>query len=163
MNQRDVLILFEYNYWANGRVLRAAEKVRPEEYVAPARLSHGSLRGALVHTLGAEVVWRVRCQEGVSHTALLSETDLPTLDALRERWQREERAMRSYLASVTDDLLAHTVKYKNLQGAPFETVLWQILAHVVNHGTQFRGEAAVALTEYGCSPGNLDLIAFLRE
>jgi uncharacterized damage-inducible protein DinB len=37
------------------------------------------------------------------------------------------------------------------------------LAHVVNHGTQSRSEAAVLLTEYGQSPGDLDLILFLRE
>jgi hypothetical protein len=29
--------------------------------------------------------------------------------------------------------------------------------------TQFRAEAAVALTEYGHSPGGLDLLLFLRE
>ena len=53
--------------------------------------------------------------------------------------------------------------YKTTQGVPFENVLWHLLVHVVNHGTQFRGEAAVALTEYGQSPGDLDLLAFLRE
>jgi uncharacterized damage-inducible protein DinB len=163
MNTDDVLTLFEYNYWANRRVLSAAAKVRPEEFAAPARLSHGSLRGALVHTLGAEVVWRLRCQEGVSPPGMLSEDELPTLDALEQRWAREENAMRSYLASLADDLLVQTVQYRNTQGILFETVLWHALAHVVNHGTQFRGEAAIALTGYGHSPGDLDMIAYFRE
>jgi uncharacterized damage-inducible protein DinB len=55
------------------------------------------------------------------------------------------------------------VPYKTTRGVNYETILWQVLVHVVNHGTQFRGEAGGLLSQYGQSPGDLDLIAFLRE
>jgi len=39
-----------------------------------------------------------------------------------------------------------------------EIPMWQLLAHVVNHGTQHRSEVARYLTECGHSPGDLDLL-----
>jgi uncharacterized damage-inducible protein DinB len=163
MNKSDILTLYDYNYWATARVLNAAIQLTPEQFTAPAGLSHGSVRGALVHTLGAEMVWRLRCAEGISISALPVETDYPTVDVLRERWRDEEQQMRAYLNSLTDEALNQTVHYKTTKGVPYENVLWNLLMHVVNHGTQFRSEAAVALTAYGHSPGDLDLLALFRE
>jgi len=163
MNKNDILTLYEYNYWATARVLQAAANLTPDQFTAPAGLSHGSLRGALVHTLGAEMVWRLRCAEGISLSALPAESDFPTLEVLRERWHDEEQKMRAYLNSLTDEALNRTMQYRTTKGVPFENVLWNLLVHVVNHGTQFRAEAGIALTAYGQSPGDLDLLLFFRE
>jgi uncharacterized damage-inducible protein DinB len=163
MNKTDVLTLFDYNYWANARMLEAAARVSESQFIAPARLSHGSIRGTLAHTLATEIIWRLRCQEGISLSALPGESEFPNLESLRLRWVDEERAMRAFLGQLTDEAANQIVHYKTTNGVPQETVLWHILAHVVNHGTQFRAEAAVALTECGQSPGDLDLIAFIRE
>ena len=163
MNKSDILTLYDYNCWANARVLSAATRLTPDQFTAPAGLSHGSVRGALVHTLGVETVWRLRCAEGVSLSALPAESDFPSVDVLRERWHDEEQTMRAYLNSLSDETLNQTVKYKTTKGVPHENVLWTLLVHVVNHGTQFRGEAGVALTAYGQSPGDLDLLLFLSE
>jgi uncharacterized damage-inducible protein DinB len=163
MNHSDLVFLFDYNYWANGRVLKAAAQLTPGRFTAPHGLSHGSLRGALAHVLAAEIVWRLRCQSGISPTALPAENDFPTLDALQSRWAEEEAAMRAFIASLTDDQLVRSVEYKTTKGVPQSNSLWQLLAHVVNHGTQFRAEAAVALTAEGHSPGDLDLLLFMRE
>jgi uncharacterized damage-inducible protein DinB len=163
MNKNDILTLYDYNYWATERVLKAAANLTPDQFTAPAGVSHGSVRGAVVHILGAEMVWRLRCAESVSLTALPSEQDFPTVNALRERWADEEQKMRAYLNSLSDEALDQTVKYKTTKGVSFENVLWHLLVHVVNHGTQFRGEAGIALTAYGQSPGDLDLLLFFRE
>ncbi len=41
--------------------------------------------------------------------------------------------------------------------------MWQMLVHVVNHGTQHRAEAAALLTAQGESPGELDLINYAEK
>ncbi len=163
VKKSDVLTLFEYNYWANRLILQAAAGLSPEQFTAPVRLSFGSLRGTLVHTYGTEQLWRLRCQEGISPSSLAAEAGFPDLDSLRQAWEQEERVMRAYLASLADDDLQGAIRYTTMRGVPYETVLWQILAHMVNHGTQFRSEAGVALTELGHSPGDVDFIFFVRQ
>jgi uncharacterized damage-inducible protein DinB len=159
----DVLTLYEYNYWANARILESAARVSEAQYFAPADASFGSLHKTLVHILGAEWMWRMRCQQGVSPPGLLSEKDVPAFGTLRARWQEEERAMRTFLAGLRDEDMIRLVRYTNTRGKSYESTLWHILAHIVNHGTQFRSEAGMLLTAYGQSPGDVDLIFFLRE
>ena len=58
MTADEIRTLFDYNYWANGKILTAAAGMGAEELSAPASLSHGSLLATLVHTLAVEWMWR---------------------------------------------------------------------------------------------------------
>lgn len=156
--------LLAYNRWANHRVRGATRPIGSSDYMRPmAGLSHDSLRGTLVHVYGAELVWHRRISDRVSPTTLPSEIDLSTFDELEDAWDRIDAAADEVAAALTEDRLRAIVRYVTTSGVEHETPLWQILHHVVNHGTQFRGEAAVALTALGESPGDLDLISFLRD
>jgi uncharacterized damage-inducible protein DinB len=164
MNSETILVLFDYNYWANARILDAAAGLTAEQYTSTVPgLGHGGVRGTLVHMLAAECLWRQRCLEGVSPTTLLQEADFPTLEALRQRWAEEERLMRAGLTRLTERTLAEHIVYRTTAGRPMVDTLWQLLVHLVNHGTQHRAEVAMALTALGHSPGDLDLIIYLRE
>jgi uncharacterized damage-inducible protein DinB len=162
MQIHEVQTLFDYNVWANQKILDAAARATPEQYAAPAGLSHGSIRGMLLHCLSAEMQWRQRAQTGTTLKAMLAEGDWPDFEPLRRRWQEETAAMHAYLGSLVDADLQRTIHYMTMKGIPYDTPLWQILLHLVNHGTQCRSELGVALTAVGCSPGDIDLIYYLR-
>jgi uncharacterized damage-inducible protein DinB len=162
MNIQDMLTLYEYNYWANGRILAAAANASMEQFLAPAAYNLDTLRRTLLHTLDTEYGWRMLCQH-LTFTPDLTEEEFSTLDALEQRWREEERAMRDYLASLADDDLVGLVRYTLDSGERRERVLWHCLLHVVNHGTQHRSEAAAILTGYGHSPGDLDFTMYVSQ
>jgi uncharacterized damage-inducible protein DinB len=160
MNKQDILVLYQYNQWANAKIWNVAAHVTQEQFVAPASFPHGGLRGTLVHALFAEWIWRKRW-EGTSPMNRLQPEEFPTVESLRTRWLEEEKKLMEFVADVTDGQLNDTFSYKNTSGTPFTRVLWQTMAHLVNHGTQHRTEAAAMLTDFGHSPGDIDLISFL--
>lgn len=162
MHTHAIITLYDYNYWANARILRATERVSAAQFVAPTTHTYGSLRGTLVHILSAEWIWRSRWQ-GVSPTAMLREADFPTLDVIRTRWHAEEQPMRAFLANLHDGDLDQVLDYQSTRGKPQADLLWQTMVHLVLHGMQHRSEAAAMLTDYGQSPGDIDFIVFLRE
>jgi uncharacterized damage-inducible protein DinB len=161
MNKQDLLLLYQYNQWANAKILNAAGNVPQEQFVAPAPFPHGGLRGTLVHALSAEWIWRTRW-EGTSPTYMLKPGDFPDFQSLRLRWADEEMRLMNFVDGISDERLNSPFDYTNTSGKPFTKVLWQAMVHVVNHGTQHRTEAAAMLTDLGHSPGDIDLIFFVN-
>lgn len=163
MNIRDMLTLYDYHCWATHQMLATSLHVSPEQWVGATDHGFGSLRGTLVHLVDAECAWRMLLQHQTpAFFRVLQEAAFPTVDVLIQRWNLEEQAMRDYLASLSDEDLGDDVRYTTPEGEQRERLRWHCLLHVVNHGTQHRSEAAVLLTRYGYSPGEIDFTQFLN-
>jgi uncharacterized damage-inducible protein DinB len=162
MNKHDIQVLIQYNAWSNAKILDAASNLTEELFLAPAPFPHGSLRGTLVHALFAEWVWRRRGEGNPKNPGWKSE-DFPTFESLRARWAEEEPRLMQFVVNVTEDQLYSRIKYVSTEGFSHERVLWECMAHLVNHGTQHKTEAAAILTGLGHSPGDIDLIVYLNE
>ena len=165
-------LIFEYNRWANRLILgRASEAEETDYFAVVAGFSFGSLHATLVHVLVGELVWLARWQgrlppedlKDARKADLLAISEIPTFDALAKLWRHEEEEQRRFFASLTDRTVSRTIAYRTQYDEPNEQPLSQLVAHFVNHGTQFRAEAAVRLTQLALSPGDLDLIIFLRQ
>ena len=162
MNKQDILLLYKYNQWTNKKILDATSKVTQDQFLAPASFPHGGLRGTLVHALFAEWIWRQRW-EGTSPNYRLKPEDFPTFESLQARWMEEGKLLMTFVEDVTEEQLNSKFSYKSTEGKQHERVLWQAMAHLVNHGTQHKTEAAAMLTDFGQSPGDIDLILYLIE
>ena len=165
-------LLFAYNTWANQRVLEEAARVGEADYFQPSPgLSFGSLHATLVHILVAEIVWLARWQgrrppdalKDARQAARIAEHEIPSFADLRRIWDAELEKQRSFFEALQDDAIDRPVSYETQFGEPNVQPLSQLMTHVFNHGTQFRAEAAVRLTQLGLSPGDFDLIVYLRN
>lgn len=65
-------------------------------------------------------------------------------------------------ATLTDHAAGQIVAYRDMQGNHWKNSIWEIVLHVVNHGTHHRGQVAGFLRAMGHTPPTLDLMAFYR-
>ena len=80
MDARTMQTLYEYNRWANARILDAVAKLTPEQFARDLRSSHGSIKNTLVHLMSGEWIWLMWWQ-GRSPRAMLESAEFPTQDA----------------------------------------------------------------------------------
>ncbi len=153
MNAADLRFLFGYDRWATDRVLMSCAEVDEAVWLAPNAIDERGLAAIMVHALGAHQRWR-HGLSGRSGTPRPERAPLPTVGALHQAWLVEWAAMDAWLTGL-DDAAATSLR----DGLP----VWQLLAHLANHGTQHRSEAAVLLTSAGHSPGDLDMIDYVER
>jgi uncharacterized damage-inducible protein DinB len=163
MNIQEARALINYNYWARDRVLDAVDGLSGDQFTTNVTSSFGSVRDTLVHVLSAESLWLSRWK-GEARSGMLVAADFATAATVRNTWLEEEAKMRGFFDTVDDGRLAHVIEYKALNGQPFASPLFQMLQHVVNHGSYHRGQVTTLLRQLGAAPPKaLDLIAFYRE
>ena len=153
MHLDDIRFLFAYDRWATQRILGAAAGVDEATWSLPNAIGDRGLGGILIHHLGAHQRWR-HGLSGSEDSPRPERGPLPSPVELAEWWEAEWVALDAWLDTIVDAWLLSTE-----EGIPF----WQMLAHVVNHGTQHRAEAAALLTAAGRSPGDLDMIVYCEE
>jgi uncharacterized damage-inducible protein DinB len=162
LGKEDLARLFEYNVWANHRLMRAAATLSVDDFKRD-RLgaSHGGVRGTLAHIMAAEWIWLERWK-GVSPSRLLDEGEFADVVALRDRWALIEGHREEWFRPLREDSLAETVRYRNTEGVAQEAPLWMLVQHVLNHSTYHRGQDSLLLRAAGARPGSTDLVFWDR-
>ncbi len=156
MRLDDIRYLLGYDRWATRRILTVIDGVSKETWGTTGVVGDRGLGAILVHQLGSHQRWRLGLggDDEAAGRARPEREPLPTPAALAGAWATEWDALAAWLATLDDAWLE-----QRDENVPF----WQMLAHLANHGTQHRSEAASLLTAIGRSPGDLDMIFYASE
>ena len=147
--------LYEYNEWANDRLLGVASGLSADELSTGRGASFGSILDSFVHVVRAQVFWLQRWKAGDAPGQTLGDEAEISLAIVRAAFDESHAGMRQFVDGLTGEQLEGPLNYRDRRGE-WSRPLWQLMTHVANHGTYHRGEIAMMLTGVDHSPGDLD-------
>jgi uncharacterized damage-inducible protein DinB len=156
--------LARYNRWANRRLYGAIGELPPAEIAAPRTGFFPSLLKTLNHLIVTDRIWlsRLTATPDPEAKALDQIIAADFADLSAQRAALDARII-GFVADLPPARLGEILVYKTMAGAPYETPVDMVLAHMFNHQTHHRGQAHGMLSGTTVAPPSLDMIVFLRE
>jgi uncharacterized damage-inducible protein DinB len=149
-----------YTEWASRRLIDAAAALSPEELSRDFCTADRCVIDTLAHVFAADRMWLSRVQ-GVPRATFIDAEDR-SLASVQENWPPVFRAWQALIDGETEESVSRKIAYRDLKGNPWQTPLWQIILHMVNHGTHHRGQVTGFFRMMGHTPPPLDLIVYYR-
>jgi uncharacterized damage-inducible protein DinB len=167
MTREQVHLLYEYDRWANDRILNLVEALTPEPFTRDPGGSFPSVRDVLVHMVASKWAWLTYWKESSPSDGILtdlftrSETlfpcaSFPTPATLQEKWVEVEKEQVAFVNGVTDELLDRKIPVGNTS-----INLAHLMQHLANHSTYHRGQVAMMLRQLGAKAQGTDFAEFL--
>lgn len=152
MDSADRLLrLFSYDTWANEQVLLTLQD----------NLDKDGLEEAVklyAHIAGSQEMWFRRIEGEDIEVEIWPDDDLAeSLQKLKTYSQKWKQLIENSRGD-----LDRLISYQNSKGTPFETMLSDILHHLVIHGQHHRAQIARLLRNAKITPPATDFIFFTR-
>jgi len=125
MTKDDIRLLYEYDRWANDRVIQCAAALSPEQFTRDLGGAFPSVRHTLVHIAAGEWVW-LQYWKADSHSVpfvsdlqkrrdqLLRPGLYPTIAAVEVEWREVEKDQIAFVENVTDEGLNRMLRFRTI-------------------------------------------------
>ncbi|HYI15254.1 MAG TPA: DinB family protein [Thermomicrobiales bacterium] len=155
---------YRYDEWATTKIFDAAGSLTPEQLDAQGPIPHGTIRQTLLHLLIVHKRflswWDGSLPSQEAYRLMADPADYPDLASVRAFRDQIAEQTRAFVDGLSDKDAVRDLSTTGPDGSEFGFPCWQMMQHVANHNTQHRSEVAVMLTEFDCSPGDIDLIFY---
>lgn len=160
MNADAMRQFYNYHFAMNRFVWNTfVMPLTQEKFVQPSDYSVGSVRNQVVHMLTVDDNWFNEVR-GIDFAEWLPDITTDDRDEIRATWDKVEQKMRDYLATLTDEMLTEKPV---AEGEDKDLILWQILLHVANHGTDHRAQLLRQLNDLGVATMAQDYVFYLYD
>lgn len=143
----------EYHLDMTRHVWDSIDQITDEQFLADDAYSRGSIRNLMVHLFSTDRRWLtgIKDAEDVGH---LNFEDFQTKAMAREAFEKIAKDLADYISTLTEaDLNAPNNKIAEPR--------WQILLHLINHGTDHRSTVLQRLHEFSAPTFDQDFIMWI--
>ncbi len=124
-------------------------------------ISFQSFTGTLQHIYKAELLWFRRVQNDLYPK--IGDITIPDhIEQWQELWNGLHFAWIRWAETIEESGWEETVIHRTTSGSEMQLPRWQVIMHLVNHGSYHRGQLASLMRQAGLRPPSTDLIAFYR-
>jgi uncharacterized damage-inducible protein DinB len=151
---------YEYHFAENRKIWDSyITSLSDEQFTQNVDYAHGSVRNQIVHLMSVDDAWFSDLR-GVENPESLDPANSDDRKIIRAYGDKVEQNMRDYLATLRDDML---FEKPFAEGEDKDLILWQVLLHVVNHGTDHRAQLLRLLNDLGVKTAPQDYIFYVYE
>jgi uncharacterized damage-inducible protein DinB len=161
MNASAFRHFYDYHFTENRTIWdRYITQLAYEQFTQPVSYSLGSVRDQIVHLMSVEEIWFSELR-GVEPAEPFPSATVDDRANIRTHWDKVEQSVRAYLADLRDEMLfakpiQEPEEDRNL-------IVWQVLLHVVNHGTDHRAQLLRLLNDLGVKTVSQDYIFYVYD
>lgn len=163
MDMAHAKALIGYNQWAHEQVWACIATLDDEQFTRNVGYSWGSIHAQVVHVMSVDRRWFARLQGGPMPDHL-KPADYPTQAAARGMWDQIQSRIRQSLEDFDErhlnDVLTYDMPHR---GGMKSSTAAEIIAHVVNHGTDHRAQILAMLHMLGAPTVEQDMMFYFWQ
>jgi uncharacterized damage-inducible protein DinB len=161
MNAGAFRHFYDYHFTENRKVWDTCiVPLTHEQFTQDVDYSYGCVRDQIVHLMSVDELWFSELR-GVEPPEPFPPAELDDRQSIRAHWDRVERSMRAYLAELQDSMLFDKPIKEPEEDK--DLIEWQVLLHVVNHGTDHRAQLLRLLHDLGVETMSQDYIFYVYD
>ena len=160
MNANAFRHFYNYHFAENRKLWDQVTQLTHEQFTQPVDYSHGSVRDQIVHLMNCEDLWFSELR-GKDPSEPIPPATFDDREVIRDEWDRVEQRIRDYLGELRDEMLFDKPIKEPEEDQ--DLFVWQVLLHVVNHGTDHRAQLLRLLNDLGLRTTSQDYIFYVYE
>jgi uncharacterized damage-inducible protein DinB len=146
----------EYHIEMTSRVWTSIDHITDEQFLADDAYSRGSIRNLMVHLTNTDSDWLAGLKNIPENEDAPRKTyeEYPDRASVRTYWEETARDVKEYIEGLAESELDE-------QPMDIPDLRWQVLLHMINHGTDHRSTILQRLHEFGAPTFDQDFIMWL--
>jgi uncharacterized damage-inducible protein DinB len=147
-----------YHVAENAVLWTYIDQLTADQFVADIAYAHGSIRNQLVHMLSVDATWLAGLT-GLPIPEPLDPMHYDAPDQLKVEWDALAHALYTYV----DELVDADLMTQPLTDEDANLYVWQVVLHLVNHGTDHRAQVLRCLHDAGVKTVSQDYIFYAYD